>query len=146
MLRLFAFLLDVIVLLALEWCLGPLPEWVLPQAPDVVSLVVGFSYFWLLHAWRGQTVGKWFAGIRVVSPKTGSPPTLGAAAVRAALSEGLPFIPEVGWLLFLFDVAPLTGTRRRQCAHDMLARTVVVTLPAKDRGLVRLLPRRAKAS
>ncbi|MFI6323698.1 RDD family protein [Nonomuraea sp. NPDC050556] len=138
MLRLFAFLLDVIVLLAADWCLGL----VLPQVPEVVSLLMAFCYFWLLHAWRGQSVGKWVAGIRVVSPQTGHPPTLGAAAVRAALSEGLPFVPVIGWLLFLFDVAPLTGTRDRQCAHDMIARTVVVTVPAEDSRMTRFLPRK----
>jgi uncharacterized RDD family membrane protein YckC len=138
MLRFFAFLLNLLVLLMLEWCLGPVPEWVAPRAPEVVLLVVAIAYFWLLHAWRGQTLGKWFAGIRVVSPQTGRPPTLTAAAVRAVLSEGLPFIPVVGWLLFTADIAPLGWTRRRQCAHDMLAGTVVVTLPAEDHGPVPL--------
>ena len=43
-----------------------------------------------LHAWHGQAVGTWIAGIRVVSPETGRPPTPAASAVRAIVVVPLP--------------------------------------------------------
>jgi uncharacterized RDD family membrane protein YckC len=137
--RFFAFVVDVIVLLALEWCLGPLPDLLAGELSWAMLAVLNGVYLCALHAWHGQTVGKWIAGIRVVSPETGRPPTLAASAVRAIVAVGLPLLPVIGWLLSLADIMPLAWSRRRQCVHDVAARTVVVILPPAERGLLPLL-------
>jgi uncharacterized RDD family membrane protein YckC len=136
--RLFAFVVDTVVLLTVRLCLGSVPNLLAGDLAWVVLGVLDGVYFWLLHAWRGQTIGKWFAGIKVVSPLTGRPPTLAASAVRAVVRSGLPLVPGVwGVLLGLADVLPMAWTRRRLCLHDLAARTAVVALPPAERGLLR---------
>jgi uncharacterized RDD family membrane protein YckC len=79
----------------------------------------------LLTAWRGQTVGKIVARIRVIDKASWNPPRPGRATLRA-----LPMIagavPVVGWLLQLAYL-PALWTQRRQGLHDRLADTVVVS-------------------
>jgi len=75
-------------------------------------------YFTLFHAWSGQTIGKMFLGLQVVS-KTNCLVTLGTAFLRATgyLISALP--AGAGFLWSVID--------REQCGwHDKLADTHVI--------------------
>jgi uncharacterized RDD family membrane protein YckC len=82
----------------------------------------------LVHGWllktRGQTVGKWLLGIRIV--RTDSSP---AGLARLLLLRWLPvclagLLPYGAWVPLL-DVLLIFRASRR-CLHDQLAGTVVI--------------------
>jgi uncharacterized RDD family membrane protein YckC len=99
-----------------------LSQVVLVSAPFLTAL-----YFVIAWWWRGQTVGKWLLGVRVVS--------LGGGQLRLVQSlarfggyflSGLPF-----YLGFLWILGP-----DRRGFHDRLARTEVVY--CRPTGTVRI--------
>ena len=127
-----------VVLMAMAGLLG---EGGLGAARPAVGLsVVGFGValyvalnVWLL-ATRGQTVGKYFAGTRIVSNETGLP----AELHRLLLLRMAPFavlcaVPRVGVPLYLATVLPVFRSDRR-CLHDWAAGTKVVEACAEGQA------------
>jgi uncharacterized RDD family membrane protein YckC len=142
--RLAAALVDGVVtgLFLLAFCLVVMGDVGVMSDPvrmsdDVVrwKLMLGV---WLAHplvdgyllATRGQTVGKWCLGIRIVR-SNGDP----ASLRRLLLLRWLPtclvaLLPGVGAWMWLVDPLFVFG-RSRQCLHDLVADTLVVrTRPA----------------
>lgn len=84
----------------------------------VVVPLLFFSYFVLLHAGCGQTVGKMVMGLRLVADD-GGPVGLGQAFLRAsaALLSALPL--GAGFLWAVLD-------RKQRTWHDLIAATRVI--------------------
>jgi uncharacterized RDD family membrane protein YckC len=57
----------------------------MPPPADVAFAVVVLGYYLVLESYRGQTLGKVVAGIRVVDEVTGDRPAFGAVLVRTIL-------------------------------------------------------------
>lgn len=84
----------------------------------LVELLVGFFYYVILHAWRGQTLGKMALGIRVVT-ESGQVPSLGTSLLRS-IGYWLSALPlDLGYIWILVDP-------NKQGWHDKIARTYVV--------------------
>jgi len=88
---------------------------------------------WMVHpfvngyllATRGQTVGKWCFGLRIMR-SDGRPASLRRLLLLRWLPTGLaPLVPAVGAWLLLIDPIFVFG-RSRQCLHDLVADTIVV--------------------
>lgn len=77
-----------------------------------------FAYFFLLHAWQGQTLGKMFLGLRVVST-TGETIGMGQSFLRI-VGFALALLPAGFGLLWAFVDPERCGW------HDRLACTSVV--------------------
>ncbi|WP_157432972.1 RDD family protein [Actinomadura rifamycini] len=90
---------------------------------NLIAIIVGFLYFWLMHAKWGQTLGKMLLRIRVVREEDGGPIATSQAAARSAFYSVLGGI--CGCIGFI-DVLWILWDRRRQALHDKIARTVVV--------------------
>jgi uncharacterized RDD family membrane protein YckC len=92
----------------------------LPAAWAVVYGLLVVAYYVLLEGYRGQTIGKMVAGIRVVSEATGQAPGIGAAAARTLLRlvDGL--------LGYCVAFVVTLSSAKRQRLGDMVARTLVV--------------------
>ena len=76
------------------------------------------GYFWVMHGWQGQTIGKMFLGIRVVA-LDGGDLSLGCSFLRL-IGYALSLLPlGVGFLWGLFHP-------QHRCWHDLLATTLVV--------------------
>ncbi|QFG24814.1 RDD family protein [Actinomadura sp. WMMB 499] len=90
---------------------------------NLIAIIVGFLYFWLMHAKWGQTLGKMLLRIRVVRADDGGPVVSSQAAARSAFYSVLGGI--CGCIGFI-DVLWILWDRRRQALHDKIARTVVV--------------------
>ncbi|TQN33193.1 putative RDD family membrane protein YckC [Haloactinospora alba] len=101
------------------------PEMMLPVAllPLLAAFAV-FAYFWLLHARWGRTLGKLLTGIRVVSLRTGRPPSLAPAAGRSLVHLALSMATCLGWLVDL--LWPLWDEPYRQTLHDKAVGSCVV--------------------
>lgn len=129
-----AFLLDLLVVhLAYFFCflaaLSMVPPWPIDLArlPELLgaALFTGASfppfagaYFWLMHAWQGQTVGKMVLGIRVETVQ-GEEVGPGLAFLRCLgfILSVLPFGLGLFWCLL---------DREKRAWHDHLAATRVV--------------------
>jgi uncharacterized RDD family membrane protein YckC len=81
--------------------------------------VAAFSYYWLMEAFLGATVGKLVVGLRVRS-LDGGPVGLGQAAIRTVLRiiDGLFF--------YLVAALVVAATPKNQRIGDLAAKTVVV--------------------
>ncbi|MDA0564113.1 RDD family protein [Streptomonospora sp. S1-112] len=91
-----------------------------------VGAFLAFSYFWLPHARSGRTLGKRLFGIKVVSMKTGEPPSLGLSAGRQLVHVVLGSVTCLGWLI---DVLwPLWDQPYQQALHDKAVATRVITV------------------
>ncbi|MEV5824539.1 RDD family protein [Spirillospora sp. NPDC052242] len=90
---------------------------------NLIAIIVGFLYFWLMHAKWGQTLGKMLLRIRVVREEDGGPVATSQAAARSAFYSVLGGI--CGCIGFI-DVLWILWDRRKQALHDKIARTVVV--------------------
>ncbi|MFC4531443.1 RDD family protein [Sphaerisporangium dianthi] len=99
---------------------------------DVSVVILWFLYFWIGHAFWGQTIGKRLCRLKVVS-RDGRPLTTSQAGVRSLLYMAVTLLPYVGFLLSLVNVAWIFGPSRR-CLHDVVAGTVVVDLNAVAQG------------
>ncbi|MFI0353123.1 RDD family protein [Actinomadura sp. 9N407] len=90
---------------------------------SAISTVLGFFYFWLMHARSGQTLGKKAAGIRVIREQDGGAISSGTAAWRygvqilLAIPCGLGSVLDALWILW---------DPRKQTLHDKAAHTLVV--------------------
>ncbi len=139
-LRIVAFILDVLVLIAFGMLFvaailaflvveSNLNEGNPPDRDFLISggilglYVIAFVplYHVLLWSWRGQTVGMMAVHIKVLS-RNGGRVSLGRSALRL-LGYAASVLPVfLGLVIVLFD-------RERRALHDRLAGTVVVELP-----------------
>ena len=98
------------------------PEWLAAALAAAGWIVVLTTYFALFWSTTGQTPGMRLMRLKVVTA-TGRPPHLLRALVRV-VGLALAIIPLfAGFLPVLFDA-------RRRAVQDLLARTVVIHVPA----------------
>jgi uncharacterized RDD family membrane protein YckC len=105
------------------------------------TICVAVSYYWLLTGYWGTTFGKRCLGTWVVTARDRSKVSLRASFLRALIFVvGGEVIP----LFFLIDNLWLLWDRRRQCLHDKVARTVVVTTAVSHRSSIGRRRRRGR--
>ncbi len=120
-LRLYAFLADIFILSAI-WLLGSIISQdtvISSQLTAAQNIIIAWTYFILPTGLKGQTAGKWVAGIIVVDEEGRVPGVamvipremVGRVVAIAALGIGL------AWIL---------GDKKRQGWHDKIAGTFVV--------------------
>lgn len=90
----------------------------------------GWLSYLLLHGWllhtRGQTIGKWIVGTRIVDLDGQVPPLARVMLLRLMLLGVVSTaLPAMGWALSLFNVLLIFRADRR-CLHDHIAGTRVV--------------------
>ncbi|MDL4772283.1 MULTISPECIES: RDD family protein [Thermomonosporaceae] len=90
---------------------------------NLIGIVIGFLYYWLMTAKWGQTLGKMLLRIRVVREEDAGAISGGQAVARAAFYTVLGGICGC---IGLIDVAWILWDRRKQALHDKVAHTVVV--------------------
>lgn len=139
LMRLAALLIDTFLLFSINVALLAIPSFLawhytiiteLPAGAMAGLLFIGFAllsplllsffYYTVLHAFGGQTLGKIFLGIRVVTPEQGSI-TVGTAFLRwcAHFLSILSF--GTGYLWALID-------NQKATLHDRIAATRVVQI------------------
>jgi uncharacterized RDD family membrane protein YckC len=132
-------LLAVIIDVALQVGIMLAVNWLLPldlfdeDASLVVlmrNMLLGFVLFLAIQGWllvrEGQTVGKKLLGMRIVR-KDGSRCSAGRIlGLRYGVGWLLSAVPFVGTVYALAD-ALLIFRESRQCLHDNIADTIVVT-------------------
>ncbi|MCW2915953.1 MAG: domain containing protein [Actinomycetia bacterium] len=97
---------------------------------NLVTLIIGFCYFWLLtYKWSGQTVGKKALGIRVVRAEDRGPISNSQALMRALIYA---VVGNVCSCFGLINVLWILWDPRRQCLHDKAAKTVVMKVNPGD--------------
>jgi len=116
--------------------------WTAAIPGELISLG-GFAVFAAMQGYplatRGQTIGKWLVGTRIVRADNDEVPTLartlglrysamavGPTAVFSVLVLN-PVIPYALIVVALIDIA-LIFRRDRRCLHDLIARTKVVAV------------------
>jgi uncharacterized RDD family membrane protein YckC len=89
---------------------------------NLLNLVVGVVYFGLLEGGpTGQTLGKKVCGIRVVDVDTGQ------AGIGVGRGIGRYFARWLSAIPFLLGYFWMLWDSKKQCWHDKLVRTLVVT-------------------
>jgi uncharacterized RDD family membrane protein YckC len=126
--RLYAMLLDTVIVLGAVNGIGLLVYWIFAKAPGFGALVItlaefalGFTYSAVLEAfWNGQTIGKRLFHLRVID-QTGLPLRVEQAWVRNLMRvfDALPFAYLVGGLSVL-------SSSLMQRFGDRVAGTLVV--------------------
>jgi uncharacterized RDD family membrane protein YckC len=77
---------------------------------------------------RGQTLGKWFTGLRIVKFQTGlNPGFISAVLLRSIAISLLYNAPYVGLGILVFDIACIFRPDKR-CLHDLIADTMVIRI------------------
>ena len=134
----------------LGFAIGILDKQVFTKTPPVYTLteslfaaLAGAVCFLLLHGWllhhRGQTIGKWLLGIRIVDQR-GDRVSLTRILVRRLLPVWVVvWIPYLGTALYLVDHLFIFN-RQRMCLHDLMAGTIVVKVPRMGASTVDQLP------
>jgi uncharacterized RDD family membrane protein YckC len=89
--------------------------------------ILGFQYFFLFQALRGQTPGQKVLGIRVVDG-FGQPPSPTRALARTAA-----FFPA--WALCALGVVWIAFDREKRGLHDRLADTYVILVDRRPFGM-----------
>jgi uncharacterized RDD family membrane protein YckC len=97
----------------------------------LVFVVVSFLYEVPQLALSGQTIGKRVWGVRVVRRTDLGPVGTGPAVARWAVQFGVSTVPWLGNGFFLLDSLWLLWDRRRQCLHDKVAGTLVLSVPGR---------------
>ena len=91
----------------------------------MAMLALTIVQIWLLVT-RGQTIGKWILGIRIVRQTDGGKADFGHVwALRSLLPGFIGFLPYLGMIFTLADVFFIFRADRR-CLHDLMADTKVV--------------------
>ncbi|RKS72027.1 putative RDD family membrane protein YckC [Actinomadura pelletieri DSM 43383] len=102
-----------------------------------ITFLLGFTYYTVLHARWGQTLGKKALGIRVVKASDHTAVTWGQALGRQAFVYAISIgstvlnllVPAASILIGLvgiLDLAWILWDKRRQALHDKVSGTVVV--------------------
>jgi uncharacterized RDD family membrane protein YckC len=125
-------LLQIGIMLLINWVL---PLSLFDENPSfgvlVRNMLLGFGLFLLIQGWllvtEGQTVGKKLLGMRIVR-KDGSRCTPGRIiGLRYGVGWLITAVPVVGMAYALAD-SLLIFRESRQCLHDNIADTIVVTV------------------
>jgi uncharacterized RDD family membrane protein YckC len=84
-----------------------------------IALAVALVDFIVLPAWRGQTIGKWATGLRIVR-KDGEPLSPGRSLLRHLVGYSLSILTlGLGFILAVFSA-------RGRALHDIVAGTIVL--------------------
>ena len=92
----------------------------MPIAANMAFALLVVGYYLVLESYRGQTLGKMVAGIRVVDEVTGDRPAFRAVLVRTTLRL------VDGIAAYLVAFVTVLVTPKRQRLGDLAALTIVV--------------------
>jgi uncharacterized RDD family membrane protein YckC len=99
----------------------------IPIAGSIGFLVIFMAINGYFLVTKGQTLGKWMLGIRIVdAASNGAATAVKLLGLRYVLVLLVMAIPMIGQLLGLIDVLFIFRSDRR-CVHDLLAGTKVVS-------------------
>lgn len=137
--RLYAMLLDIVIVLAAVNGIGLLVYWIFAKAPGfgfmVITLAefaIGFAYSALLEGfWNGQTMGKRLFHLRVID-QTGLPLRIEQAWVRNLMRvfDALPFAYLVGGISVLSS--PLMQRFGDRAAGTLVVRQTPLAAPGEE--------------
>jgi len=137
--RLYAMLLDIVIVLGTVNGIGLLIYWIFSKAPGfgvmVVTLIefaIGFAYSALLEGfWNGQTIGKRLFHLRVID-QNGLPLRIEQAWVRNLMRvfDALPFAYLVGGLSVLSS--PLMQRFGDRVAGTLVVRQTPLAAPVEE--------------
>jgi uncharacterized RDD family membrane protein YckC len=134
--RLLAVIIDVVLqlgtMLLLNWLLRlNLFDGDASFGAQLRNGLLGFGVFLLIHGWllvkEGQTVGKKLLGLRIVRKDGSRCDPARLIGLRYGVGAVLTTMPYVGMVYALAD-ALLIFRASRQCLHDNIADTIVVTV------------------
>lgn len=98
-------------------------------AGTVAFVIIFMAINSYLLVTRGQTLGKWMLGIRIVDvTSNGAATAVKLLGIRYVLVMLLSAIPIIGGLLSVIDCLFIFREDRR-CVHDLIAGTKVVSNP-----------------
>lgn len=120
-LRLYAYSMDLFILGGI-WLLGSVisaDTVISSQLSSPQNIIIAWAYFILPTGLKGQTMGKWVAGIIVVDEE-GRVPGVGMAIPREMVGRAVA-IAAMG-----LGLAWILGDKKRQGWHDKIAGTFVV--------------------
>jgi uncharacterized RDD family membrane protein YckC len=136
--RLYAMLLDAVIVLATVNGIGLLVYWIFAKVPGFGFMVItlaefalGFAYGALLEGfWNGQTIGKRLFHLRVID-QTGLPLRIEQACVRNLMRvvDALPFAYLVGGISVLSS--PLMQRFGDRVAGTLVVRQTPLALPGE---------------
>lgn len=94
-----------------------------------LAMIIVYAYEAVMVGFWGATVGKMIMKVKVVKPRNGEVPGIGAGIVRYLIPGLCALVPFVGWLgtLACYVSPTFDNSGRRQGWHDKVANTVVVT-------------------
>ena len=97
-----------------------------------LSMVIVYAYEAVMVGFWGATVGKMIMKVKVVKPRNGKVPGIGAGIVRYLIPGLCALVPFVGWIgtLVCYVSPTFDSSGRRQGWHDKVANCVVVTTAA----------------
>ena len=99
----------------------------MPTAGSIWLLIIFMAINSYLLVTKGQTLGKWMLGIRIVdAASNGAATALQLLGLRYVLVMLVQAIPMIGQLLGLIDALFIFRGDRR-CVHDLIAGTKVVS-------------------
>src|SRR5213082_1760159 len=137
--RLYAMLLDIVIVLATVNGIGLLVYWIFAKAPGfgvmVITLAefaIGFAYGALLEGfWNGQTIGKRLLHLRVID-QAGLPLRIEQAWVRNLMRvfDALPFAYLVGGISVLSS--PLMQRFGDRVAGTFVIRQTPLAVPGEE--------------
>jgi uncharacterized RDD family membrane protein YckC len=137
--RLYAMLLDVVIVLGTANGIGLLVYWIFAKAPGfgvmVITLAefaIGFAYGALLESfWNGQTIGKRLFHLRVID-QTGLPLRTEQALVRNLMRvfDALPFAYLVGGISVMSS--PLMQRFGDRIAGTLVVRQTPLAIPGEE--------------
>jgi uncharacterized RDD family membrane protein YckC len=115
--RLLAYIVDVMILTAIQMLFAAIS----PDVALATNIIVTAAYFTIMVGRDGQTFGKKFMGIKIITAD-GNIPGYGRALIRHIGQIISALILGIGYLLILFD-------KQSQALHDKIAGTYVVRAP-----------------
>jgi uncharacterized RDD family membrane protein YckC len=96
-------------------------------AVSLVTLLIGAAYEVGMLVTQGATVGKMALGMRVARIADGQKPTPADAVTRWAVPNVAGLVPFLGGLFQIVNALWCLWDPNRQCLHDKVAKTVVVS-------------------
>ncbi|MBA3685839.1 MAG: RDD family protein [Planctomycetes bacterium] len=119
----------VLYVLGKEVFTQPSPDYTF--ADQAILFVFGLAVYLALHGVllhrHGQTIGKLLHGIRIIDcDGAGRVPLKRILLLRVLPLSVIASVPIVGPWLALIDPVFIFFNKQRMCAHDLLARTMVV--------------------